>query len=288
MLVEGKWVADWQPVQAKDAKGGFVRQASSFRSWVTADGGPGPTGQGGFRAERGRYVLYAALICPWASRVLAARKLKRLEHVIDVILVEPELTAEGWRFAAGADVVNHAEYMHQIYTAADPRFTGRATVPALWDRTTKSIVNNESADLLRMMNEAFAAVASGSGPDLYPAALRMEIDALGEEMYPRLNNGVYRAGFATTQVAYDEAVLDVFGMLDALEARLEGRSFLVGEVLTEADVRALVTLVRFDVAYHGLFKCNLRRIVDYPNLSAYVRRLVSIPEIASTVDLDHI
>lgn len=288
MLVEGKWMSAWHPVQAKDEKGGFVRQVSSFRSWVTKDGRPGPTGQGGFRAERGRYVLYAALICPWASRVLAARKLKRLEDVIDVILVEPELTAEGWRFADGADVVNGAEYMHQIYTAAEERYTGRATVPVLWDRVTKTIVNNESSDLIRMLNSAFEDVASGPGPDLAPAALLAEIDALGAEMYPRLNNGVYRAGFATTQVAYDEAVADVFGMLDALEARLEGKRFLVGDVLTEADIRAFVTLVRFDAAYHGLFKCNLRRIVDYPNLSSYLRRLVAIPELGSTVDLDQI
>lgn len=288
MLVEGKWMSAWHPVQAKDEKGGFVRQVSSFRSWVTKDGRPGPTGQGGFRAERGRYVLYAALICPWASRVLAARKLKRLEDVIDVILVEPELTAEGWRFADGADVVNGAEYMHQIYTAAEERYTGRATVPVLWDRVTKTIVNNESSDLIRMLNTAFEDVASSPGPDLAPAALLAEIDALGAEMYPRLNNGVYRAGFATTQVAYDEAVADVFGMLDALEARLEGKRFLVGDVLTEADIRAFVTLVRFDAAYHGLFKCNLRRIVDYPNLSSYLRRLVAIPELGSTVDLDQI
>ena len=288
MLVEGKWMSAWHPVQAKDEKGGFVRQVSSFRSWVTKDGRPGPTGQGGFRAERGRYVLYAALICPWASRVLAARKLKRLEDVIDVILVEPELTAEGWRFADGADVVNGAEYMHQIYTAAEERYTGRATVPVLWDRVTKTIVNNESSDLIRMLNSAFEDVASGPGPDLAPAALLAEIDALGAEMYPRLNNGVYRAGFATTQVAYDEAVADVFGMLDALEARLEGKRFLVGDVLTEADIRAFVTLVRFDAAYHGLFKCKLRRIVDYPNLSSYLRRLVAIPELGSTVDLDQI
>jgi putative glutathione S-transferase len=275
-------------VKAKDDKGGFVRQVSSFRSWVTPDGRPGPAGRGGFRAERGRYVLYAARICPWASRVLAARKLKKLEDVIEVIVVEPELTAQGWRMVPGADTANNAEYMHQVYTAADPRFTGRATVPALWDRATKTVVNNESADLLRMMNDAFVELASGPTQDLYPRALRAEIDALAEEMYPRLNNGVYRAGFATTQVAYEEAVADVFAMLDALEARLAGRTFLVGDVLTEVDIRAFVTLVRFDAAYHGLFKCNLRRVLDYPALSAYLRRLLAIPELGSTVDVDHI
>lgn len=288
MLVDGKWTEAWQPVQAKDERGGFVRQVSSFRSWVTPDGRPGPTGEGGFAAERGRYVLYAALICPWASRVLAARNLFHLEGVIDLVIASPELTSQGWRFPAGADIATGAEYMHQIYTAADPHFSGRATVPVLWDRERRTIVNNESSDLLRMLGDAFGGIVDKKAVDLHPAPLRAEIDALGEAMYGSLNNGVYRAGFATTQLAYDEAVLGVFGMLDTLEARLAGRTFLVGDQLTEADVRAFVTLVRFDVAYHGLFKCNLRRVADYPNLSAYVRRLMAVPELASTVDLDHI
>lgn len=287
MLIDGKWTEDWQPVQATDAKGGFVRQISSFRNWVTPDGSPGPTGRGGFAAEAGRYHLYVALICPWAHRTLITRKLKGLEAAVSVSVVEPELTAQGWRFAAGADTVNGADYMHQIYTSADPVFTGRATVPVLWDKATGTIVSNESADILRMFNSGFGALASG--PDLRPDDLAGQIDALNDFIYPRLNNGVYRAGFATTQAAYDEAVMEVFEALDGLEARLsDGRQWLHGETLTETDIRAFVTLVRFDVAYHGLFKCNLRRIADYPGLSAYLRRVLAVPGIAGTVNLDHI
>lgn len=287
MLIDGKWTEDWQPVQATDAKGGFVRQISSFRNWVTPDGSPGPTGRGGFAAEAGRYHLYVALICPWAHRTLIARKLKGLEAAVSVSVVEPELTAQGWRFAAGADTVNGADYMHQIYTSADPVFTGRATVPVLWDKATGTIVSNESADILRMFNSGFGALASG--PDLRPDDLAGQIDALNDFIYPRLNNGVYRAGFATTQAAYDEAVMEVFEALDGLEARLsDGRQWLHGETLTETDIRAFVTLVRFDVAYHGPFKCNLRRIADYPGLSAYLRRVLAVPGIAGTVNLDHI
>jgi putative glutathione S-transferase len=287
MLVEGKWTANWHPVQAKDERGGFVRQSSSFRSWVTPDGRPGPTGTGGFAAEAGRYHLYAALICPWASRALAVRKLKRLESVISVSIVEPELDEQGWRLADGTDPANGAGHLHEIYTAADPTYTGRATVPVLWDTQRRTIVNNESADIVRMFNASFRTLGDAS-VDLYPEALRAAIDALEEDLYQRLNNGVYRAGFATTQIAYEEAFRDVFGMLDTLERRLDGQAYLFGETLTEADVRLFVTLVRFDAAYHGLFKCNLRRIADYANLSAYVRRLLTIPSFAETVDLDHI
>ena len=287
MLVDGKWTADWHPVQKKDERGAVVRQTASFRSWVTPDGQPGPTGEGGFEAEPGRYHLYAALICPWASRALAVRKLKRLEDVISVSLVEPELTREGWRLADGADPVNGARHIHEIYTAADPRYTGRATVPVLWDEKRRTIVNNESADIIRMMNASFGTLGDTS-VDLYPADLRPAIDSLGDDIYRRLNNGVYRAGFATTQATYEEAFGDVFGMLDTLERRLAKQTYLFGNTLTETDVRLFVTLVRFDVAYHGLFKCNLRRIADYPNLSAYVRRLLSIPAFAETVDVDQI
>jgi glutathionyl-hydroquinone reductase len=286
MLVEGKWTQEWHPVQAKDAQGGFVRQTSSFRSWVTPDGRPGPTGRGGFAAERDRYVLYAALICPWASRTLAVRKLKKLEEVVRVVIVEPELSAEGWRFADG-DPVNGASFLHELYTRADPKITGRATVPVLWDTKERTIVNNESADIVRIFDRGFGDLADAQ-VDLYPERLRAEIDDLEADMYERFNNGVYRAGFATTQLAHDAAVTDVFAFLDALENRLTGQRFLVGGVLTEADVRAFVTLVRFDVAYHGLFKCNLRRVADYPQVSAYMRRLLAIPELASTVDVDHI
>lgn len=287
MLIEGKWTEDWQPVQATDAKGGFVRQISSFRNWVTPDGAPGPTGRGGFAAEAGRYHLYVALICPWAHRTLIARKLKGLEGAISISVVEPALTPQGWRFAEGADAVNGAGYMHEIYTAADPVFTGRATVPVLWDKATGTIVSNESADILQMFNRGFGALASG--PDLRPDDLTDQIEALNDFIYPRLNNGVYRAGFATTQVAYDEAVAEVFQALDALEERLsDGRDWLLGDRFTETDIRTFVTLVRFDVAYHGLFKCNLRRIADYPLLSGYLRRVLALPGVAGTVNLDHI
>lgn len=287
MLVNGKWTSDWQPVQAKDEKGGFVRQVSSFRNWVTPDGGPGPTGRGGFRAEAGRYHLYVALICPWASRTLIARKLKGLDAVVSVTVVEPELSDQGWRFGIQPDPLHGATYLHQLYSRADAAFTGRATVPVLWDKATDSMVSNESADILRMFNSGFGALASG--PDLYPQDLRAAIDALNEEIYPRLNNGVYRAGFATTQIAYEEAFHQVFAELDRLEARLsDGRPFLHGDRVTETDIRAFVTLVRFDAAYHGLFKCNLRRIADYPGLQAYMLRVLALPGVRETVDIDHI
>ncbi|MBW8301784.1 MAG: glutathione S-transferase family protein [Hydrogenophaga sp.] len=292
MLVNGKWTADWQPVQATDAKGGFVRQTSGFRNWVTVDGQAGPTGTGGFKAEAGRYHLYVALICPWASRTLIGRKLKGLEDAIAVSVVEPALTDFGWRFGdfpgADRDTVNGATYLHEIYTKADPTYTGRATVPVLWDRKTGTIVNNESADILRMMNSGFGDLAKNA-IDLYPEALRDEIESLNAEIYPKLNNGVYRAGFATTQVAYEDAFADVFSMLDALEARLsDGRAYLSGDQVTEADIRLFVTLVRFDAAYHGLFKCNLRRLADYAALSAYMLRFLALPGVRGTVSIPHI
>ena len=280
MLVNGKWTADWQPVQAKDAKGGFVRQTSSFRHAVT------PDGAGGFKAEAGRYSLYVALICPWASRTLIARKLKGLEDAISLAVVEPELSDQGWRFAQ-PDPATGATYLHELYTKADPAFTGRATVPVLWDNQTGTIVNNESADILRLFNSGFGALAQ-SDLDLYPEPLRAEIDALNEVIYPGLNNGVYRAGFATTQEAYEDAFHAVFTTLDLLEARLAGRRYLIGDQLTETDIRLFVTLVRFDAAYHGLFRCNLRRIADYPNLTRHIEAMLAIPGIAGTVSLDHI
>lgn len=286
MLVNGKWTANWQPVQGVDAKGGFVRQTSSFRNWVTPDGSAGPTGEAGFKAEAGRYHLYVALICPWASRTIIGGSLKGLGDVISLSVVEPELTDEGWRFAT-PDPINGATYMHEIYTRADPTISGRATVPVLWDKKQNTIVNNESADILRMLNSGFGELASGEY-DLYPQELRAEIDALNDYIYPRFNNGVYRAGFATTQLAYDEAFADVFAALDTLESRLDGQRFLLGEKLTETDIRAFVTLVRFDAAYHGLFKLNLRRIADYKNLQAYMLRVLDLPGIRETVNIDHI
>ena len=220
MLVNGKWSANWQPVQAKDAKGGFVRQASQFRNWITMDGHPGPTGGGGFIAEAGRYHLYVALTCPWASRTLLVRKLKGLENVISVSVVEPFLTEQGWRFGdypgANRDTLNGATYLHEIYTRADPVYTGRATVPVLWDKQRQTIVNNELADIVRMLNGAFGDF-SNNDIDLYPPDLRADIDALNEPIYRKLNNGVYRAGFATRQRSYEEAFQDAFEMLDELE-----------------------------------------------------------------------
>ena len=291
MLIDGKWKADWHPVQATDTKGGFVRQVSSFRNWVTPDGAPGPTGHGGFEAEAGRYHLYAALICPWASRTLIARKLKRLEDAVSVTIVEPQITDQGWHFGdypgAGRDTLNGATYLHELYSRANPRFTGRATVPVLWDSETGDIVSNESADIARMFNSGFGVLANSS-IDLYPEALRPEIDTWNARIYPSLNNGVYRAGFATTQPAYEEAYHGVFAMLDELEEHLGSRKFLVADRLTEADIRLFVTLVRFDVAYYGLFKCNRKRIADYPALTDYLSRMLSSPAIRETVNTDHI
>ncbi|MDZ4395289.1 glutathione S-transferase family protein [Cypionkella sp.] len=285
MLVDGKWVANWQPVQAKDAEGGFVRQQSTFRNWIT------PDGASGFKAEAGRYHLYVALICPWASRTLIARKLKGLEQAISVSVVNPALTDQGWRFGgypgSTPDHLHNATYMHEIYTRADPHMSGRATVPVLWDKHTDTLVNNESADIVRMLNSGFGNLASG--PDLYPEALRPEIDALNDAIYPALNNGVYRAGFATTQTAYEAAFADVFTTLDSLEQRLsDNRPYLHGDQFTETDIRAFVTLIRFDAAYHGLFKTNLRRIADYPNLQAYMLRILNLLGIRDTVSIDHI
>lgn len=286
MLVNGKWSAEWHPVQATDQQGGFVRQTSRFRHWISADG------SSAFAAEPDRYHLYVALICPWASRTLLARSLKGLEKVISVSVVEPQLGAQGWHFGdypgADRDWLNKAEYLHELYTRADADFTGRATVPVLWDKKTQTIVNNESADILRMLNSGFGALADDR-IDLYPEDLRAEIDALNESIYPRLNNGVYRAGFATTQVSYQQAFNDVFSQLDELELRLQdGRTFLLGERLTEADIRLFVTLVRFDAAYHGLFKCNLRRLRDYPLLDRYLKSMLSVSGVRQTVNIDHI
>ncbi|TCM72068.1 glutathione S-transferase family protein [Rhizobium sp. BK068] len=291
MLVNGKWTEDWQPVQAKDEKGGFVRQTSSFRNWVTRDGAAGPTGKAGFKAEADRYHLYVAYICPWASRTLIGRKLKGLESAISVSIVEPALTKQGWRFGAypGAtqDHIQGATYLHEIYTSAAPDFTGRATVPVLWDKQLRTIVNNESADILRMMNDGFGDLARHP-IDLYPADRRPKIDAFNERIYSRLNNGVYRAGFATTQLAYEEAFAGVFECLDCVEKELGDRPFLFADHPTESDIRLFVTLVRFDTAYHGLFKCNLRRLSEYANLRRFCRRMLDWPGVVETVNFDHI
>lgn len=291
MLIEGKWSAEWQPFQATDTKGRFLRKDSSFRNWVTPDGAPGPTGAGGFKAEPGRYHLYVALICPWASRTLMARKLKGLDDVISMSVVNPRLGEFGWSFdpfpGAQPDPLLGARYVHEIYTTADLLYTGRATVPILWDKERRTIVNNESADILRMLGTGFGDLATRDC-DLYPADLSGEIDALSDRIYAPLNNGVYRAGFAQSQEAYEEAVTGVFAMLDEIDDRLAGGPYLFGDRLTETDLRLFVTLIRFDAAYHGLFKCNIRRIADYRNLPRYMARVLDLPGVDDTVNIKHI
>lgn len=289
LLVDGKWQDAWYDTGATGGR--FVRPASSFRSWVTADGSAGPSGDSGFVAEAGRYHLYVSLACPWAHRTLIVRALKRLENHISVSVVHWLMREDGWTFADGPGVVpdsiNHARTLHEIYTAADPHYTGRVTVPALWDRKRHTIVNNESSEIIRMFNSAFDGVGAAAG-DYYPNALRPEIDAINARVYDTLNNGVYKSGFATTQGAYDEAVAPLFDTLDWLDARLADRRYLIGDALTEADIRLFTTLIRFDAVYVGHFKCNIRRIVDYPNLSAYVRDIFQTPGVAATVNFHHI
>lgn len=292
MLVNGQWKAKWDPVQSQDEEGRFIRQGSQFRNWITPDGRPGTTGEGGFAAEPHRYHLYVALICPWASRTLMVRKLKGLEDIISITVVEPFLTDQGWRFGdfPGADVdpLNGVEYLHEIYSMVRPDYSGRATVPVLWDKQRGVIVSNESADIVRMLNTAFDEL-TGSSLDLYPSDLRDAIDELNERLYSNLNNGVYQAGFARSQKAYVEAYQKVFAMLDELEQRMsDGRPYLFGDRLTESDVRLFVTLVRFDLAYYGLFKCNRNLIAQMPNLCRYVSRIQALPGIEETVDVNHI
>lgn len=292
MLVDGKWAADWQPVQKSDGMGRFVRQVSSFRNWITPDGRPGPTGEGGFAAEPGRYRLYVALICPWASRTLIARKLKGLEEIIPVTAVNPRLGAQGWAFGgfdgAEADPVFGAEHLHEFYTRVDPDYTGRATVPLLWDMQRGTIVNNESADIVRMFDTAFADLAP-SEFRLCPEDLAGEMAEANARIYARYNNGVYKAGFAVTQEAHDEAVREVFDEMAHLDAQLaDGRPFLFGGQLTETDIRVFVTSIRFDAAYHGIFKCNIAQLRDYPHLQAHMERMLRTGGIAATVDLNHI
>ena len=270
---------------ARTVNGEFIRRDAQFRARVTADG------SGGFPAEAGRYHLYVSTSCPWAHRTLIFLKLKGLEDAISVSVVDPVIANEGWEFSNGAgcvpDTVNGFNRLYQVYTKANPDYTGRVSVPVLWDKKTGTIVNNESSEIIRMLNSEFDAFAS-SHEDYYPKALRSEIDAVNELVYPNINNGVYRAGFATTQEAYEGAFDSVFGALDQLESRLAHGRYLVGEPVTEADWRLFPTLVRFDAVYHGHFKCNLRRIADYPNLSNYVRDLYQMPGVAETVDMDHI
>lgn len=289
LLVEGRWQDQWY--DTKKSGGRFQRSESAFRNWVTADGAPGPAGKGGFKAEPGRYHLYVSLACPWAHRALIFRKLKGLEGMISLSVVHWLMAENGWTFAEGEgvipDPIGQARYMHEVYTRADPHYSGRVTVPVLWDKQQNTVVSNESADIIRMMNSAWDEVGAKAG-DYYPVALREEIDAINERVYDTVNNGVYKAGFATTQAAYEEAVAPLFATLDVLEERLGSRRYLVGDQLTEADWRLFTTLIRFDPVYVGHFKCNIRRIADYPQLSDYLRRLYRMDGVVETVNFDHI
>jgi putative glutathione S-transferase len=289
-LVDGEWSKEWY--DTKKTGGAFKRDSSKSRNWVTADGSAGPSGDAGFKAEAGRYHLYVSLACPWAHRTLIFRALKGLEGLIDVSVVHPDMLDDGWTFAtdfdgATGDTLHGAGFMREVYTRANPKVSGRVTVPVLWDKQRETIVSNESAEIIRMFNSAFDGL-TGNTDDYYPEALRSEIDAVNARIYDEVNNGVYKSGFATTQAAYDKAVGPLFDALDWLDARLSGQRYLIGNTLTEADWRLFTTLVRFDSVYHLHFKCNRRRITDYPALWAYTRDLYQHPGVAGTVNLDHI
>lgn len=283
-LIEGKWHLDGEAIKTKSGR--FIRKDAAFRNWITADGAAGPSGTGGFKADPDRYHLIVSLACPWAHRTLIFRKLKKLEDLITVSGVEPLAYENGWSFA-DPEPVTGARYAWEVYTRADPAYTGRATVPILWDKKQDTIVSNESSEIIRMFNSAFNA-HTDVADDYYPADLRQEIDAINARVYDTVNNGVYRAGFATTSEAYEEAAVEIFRTLDMLEERLSTQRYLVGNRMTEADWRLFTTLVRFDAVYVGHFKCNLRRIEDYPNLSNYLRDLYQVPGVAGTVDIENI
>ena len=288
-LKNGTWHDEW--AHNDEDSGEFERDESVFRNWITPDGSPGTTGEGGFAAEPGRYRLYISLACPWAHRANAARHLKGLTDAIELNVVHWLMKDGGWSFRDGECVTGDpaigADYLHQLYTRAKPDYSGHVTVPVLWDTQRETIVNNESADILRMLGNAFDGCGAND-LDLYPESLRAEIDTLNDRVYDAVNNGVYKAGFATTQEAYENAVGPLFEMLDELEERLEGNDWLVGDRLTEADIRLWTTLIRFDPVYHTHFKCNIRRIADYPNLAALTRRLYERDGIAETVNFRHI
>jgi glutathionyl-hydroquinone reductase len=290
LLIDGVWHKDWYDTGKTGGK--FVRTESQFRNWITADGSPGPTGKGGFAAESGRYHLYVSLACPWAHRALIFRALKDLTDHIGVSVVHPDMLDDGWTFhtddhGAGGDDLFGFDFAHQIYTRADPTYSGRVTVPILWDRTRETIVSNESAEIIRMFNSAFDRI-TGNTDDYWPDDLRAAIAPVNDRIYDSVNNGVYKAGFATTQAAYDAAVVPLFESLDWLEERLSSNRYLMGDRITEADWRLFTTLIRFDPVYHLHFKCNRRRIVDYPALWAYARELYQWPGVAETVNFAHI
>lgn len=289
LMVDGKWQDKWD--DTSKTGGRFKRSQSQWRDFVTADGKPAEGRTRGFKAEPGRYHLYVSLACPWAHRTLIFRKLKKLEDVISVSVVHHFMGENGWTFrtdeAATGDELYGLDFLHQIYTKADPAYSGRVTVPVLWDKQEKTIVSNESAEIIRMLNSAFDEWGDAR-LDFYPQPLRGEIDAVNERVYDAINNGVYKAGFATKQAAYEEAFDELFAALDEMEARLSNQRYIVGNLLTEADWRLFTTLVRFDAVYYSHFKCNRRRIEDYANLSNYMRELYQVPGVAGTVNMHHI
>jgi putative glutathione S-transferase len=290
LLVDGKWADKWY--DTKSSGGAFVRSTAGFRNWITADGSAGPSGDAGFPAQTGRYHLYVSYACPWAHRTLIFRALKGLEDHITVSVVDPDMMSDGWTLFGDApdatgDTLYGNQYLRDIYTKAEPKVSGRVTVPILWDKERETIVSNESSEIIRMFNSAFNDL-TGNTLDFWPEDLRAEIDPVNDRIYDTFNNGVYRSGFATTQDAYDAAVGPLFDTLDWLENRLSENRYLMGDTVTEADWRLFPTLVRFDPVYHLHFKCNRRRIIDYPNLWAYTRELYQWSGVAATVNMDHI
>jgi len=289
LLVDGQWHDKWYDTESTG--GEYKRQVQAFRSWITADGSGGPSGEGGFKAEPGRYHLYVSLACPWAHRTLIFRALKGLEDLLPISVVHWYMAENGWTFQPGDGVIRDPHYgvhkLYELYQKADPSFTGRVTVPVLWDRERETIVNNESAEIIRMLNSAFDGLGALEG-DYYPEELRTEIDEINARIYSTVNNGVYKSGFATTQKAYEKNVYPLFDTLNWLEERLANSRYLLGARLTEADIRLFTTLLRFDSVYFGHFKCNIRRLTDYPNLWRFTRELYQHPKIRPTIDFVHI
>lgn len=289
LLVDGKWHDQWYDTASTGGR--FIRSDAQFRNWITADGNPGPTGAGGYRAEAGRYHLYVSLACPWANRTLIMRALKGLEEMISVSVVHPYMGDHGWTFEPGpgvvADPVGQAKYLYEVYLKSEPGYSGRVTVPVLWDLQRNTIVSNESSEIIRMFNSAFDGIGAREG-DYAPAELLPGIDAINAEIYDAVNNGVYKVGFATAQDVYEQEVGKLFAYLEGLDSRLGGQRYLLGDRITEADWRLFTTLIRFDAVYHGHFKCNLKRLADYENLWSYTRELYQWTGVAGTVNFDHI
>ena len=289
LLVNGQWHDKWYDTEKSE--GEFEREAAKLRNWVTADGSPGPSGEGGFPAESGRYHLYVSLACPWAHRTLIFRKLKQLEDHISVSIVSPDMLANGWTFdqdaGSSGDHLYQSDFMHQIYTRNNPTYSGRVTVPVLWDKQRETIVSNESSEIIRMLNSAFNHI-TGNEADYYPESLHAAIEAINAEVYDNINNGVYRCGFATKQNAYEKAYARLFSALDKIENILSQQRYLTGDQITEADWRLFTTLIRFDAVYHGHFKCNRQKLEEYTHIPHYIRELYQWPGVAETVDFFHI